>query len=58
MKIPSFLQKDVNIAFLSAFKTEGIAAYYFDVTTLDDVLLLPELAFFARQANIPFLVIG
>lgn len=58
MQEPYFLQKDYNISFLSAFKTEAKARYYFDITTMDDILLLPEIYFFAKEVGIPVVLIG
>lgn len=58
MQIPYFLQKDTNVSFLSAFKTGATARYFFDITTIDDVKMLPELFSFARESRLPVVIVG
>ncbi len=58
MKLPHFLKENFNISFLSSFKTEAIAKYYFDITSYDDILLLPEVLWFAKESGIPTVIIG
>lgn len=50
MTVPHFLLEDYDISFLSAYKTPARARYYYDMTTMDDVMLLPEIYFFAGAA--------
>ena len=58
MSILPYLQENFNISFLSSFKTEAITRYYFDITSYDDVLLLPEVFSFASTSDIPYVIIG
>lgn len=58
MQTPHFLQEDANISFLSAFKTQATTKYLFDITTTDDVMLLPELFWFAREGGLPIVIVG
>lgn len=58
MTVPHFLLEDYDISFLSAYKTVARARYYFDMTTMDDVLLLPEMYYFAQSAGIPMVIVG
>jgi UDP-N-acetylmuramate dehydrogenase len=58
MQTPHFLKENFNISFLSSFKTEAYARYYFDITSYDDILLLPEVLWFAKELGIPSVIIG
>lgn len=58
MQTPHFLQEDANISFLSAFKTQATTKYLFDITTTDDVMMLPELFWFAREGGLPIVIVG
>lgn len=58
MITPHFLQENFNISFLSSFKTQAIAQYYFDITSYDDILLLPEVLWFSKKAWLPIVIIG
>ncbi len=58
MKLPHFLKENFNISFLSSFKTEAVARYYFDITSYDDILLLPEVLWFGKESWIPSVIIG
>ncbi len=58
MTVPHFLLEDYDISFLSAYKTPARARYYYDMTTMDDVMLLPEIYFFAGAAWLPIVIVG
>jgi UDP-N-acetylenolpyruvoylglucosamine reductase len=56
--VPHFLQRDFDISFLSTFRTQAKARYYFEILTLDDIECLPELYAYAHEWNIPIATIG
>ncbi|GAB0174497.1 MAG: UDP-N-acetylmuramate dehydrogenase [Candidatus Altimarinota bacterium] len=56
--IPHYIQENFDISFLSAFKTHAKARYYFEITTHDDILLLPEIFWFSEEHSIPLFMIA
>ncbi len=56
--IPHFLEENFDISFLSAFKTHAKARYYFELLTHDDIMLLPEVFWFANEHSIPIYIIA
>lgn len=56
--IPHFIREHFDISYLSAFKTQAKARYYFEIVTDDDILMLPEIYWFAEENALPLCIIA
>lgn len=56
--MPSFLLEHQPIGQYSGYKTNVVAAYFFELKTEEDLHLLHEAYLFASSNNLPFLIIG
>lgn len=52
-----YLQRNIDIAHLSNFKTPAVAEYYFEINTIDDLEKLPSIYRFSKEENKQFLCI-
>lgn len=53
-----YIKENVDISFLSTFKTSAVAKYYFEILTEDDIRLLPEIIRYAQEAHLPVALIA
>ena len=58
MKIPTGIKIDHDVTLFSAFKTPAVARYFFDMHDHDDHEKLHEIALWARENNLPIVLIG
>lgn len=54
----SYLQQNIDITHLSNYKTPARSRYFFEVNCRHDVDKIFEIQAFAKENNIPFLIIG